>query len=59
MFFSLVQIPHIMTALQRSVQAVLLGRTLLPDFDVTRVSRKHMNRVLLERFGPLLASRTL
>ncbi len=30
-----------------------VGRLLLPDFDVTKVSRKHMNRILLERFGPL------
>jgi ubiquinone biosynthesis protein len=30
-----------------------VGRMLLPDFDVTKVSRKHMNRILLERFGPL------
>jgi ubiquinone biosynthesis protein len=30
-----------------------VGRLLLPDFDVTEVSRKHMNKVLLERFGPL------
>ena len=30
-----------------------VGRLLLPDFDVSKVSRKHMNRILLERFGPL------
>lgn len=30
-----------------------VGRTLLPDFDVVKVSRKHINAVLLERFGPL------
>jgi ubiquinone biosynthesis protein len=30
-----------------------VGRLLLPDFDVTQLSRKHMNRILLERFGPL------
>ena len=30
-----------------------VGRMLLPDFDVTEVSRTHMNRVLLERFGPM------
>jgi ubiquinone biosynthesis protein len=30
-----------------------VGRSLLPDFDVTAVSRTHMNRILLERFGPL------
>ena len=29
-----------------------VGRMLLPDFDVTTVSRKQMNRILLERFGP-------
>lgn len=26
------QVPHIVTSLQRSVQAVLLGRTVLPDW---------------------------
>ena len=30
-----------------------VGRLLVPDFDITTVSRKHMNRILLERFGPL------
>ncbi|MFQ5526633.1 MAG: ABC1 kinase family protein [Thermoanaerobaculia bacterium] len=30
-----------------------VGRLLLPDFDVSKVSRRHMNRILLERFGPL------
>ena len=30
-----------------------VGRMLLPDFDVTQVSRKQMNRILLERFGPM------
>ncbi|MCH7665798.1 MAG: AarF/ABC1/UbiB kinase family protein [Acidobacteria bacterium] len=30
-----------------------VGKLLLPDFDVTKASRKHMNRILLERFGPL------
>ncbi|MDH3254577.1 MAG: AarF/UbiB family protein [Acidobacteriota bacterium] len=30
-----------------------VGRLLLPDFDVSQLSRKHMNRILLERFGPL------
>jgi ubiquinone biosynthesis protein len=30
-----------------------VGRLLLPDFDVGQVSRKHMNRIILERFGPL------
>jgi ubiquinone biosynthesis protein len=30
-----------------------VGRLLQADFDVTKVSRKHMNRILLERFGPL------
>jgi ubiquinone biosynthesis protein len=30
-----------------------VGRLLSPDFDVSQVSRKHMNRILLERFGPL------
>jgi ubiquinone biosynthesis protein len=34
-----------------------VGRQLLPDFDVTNVSRKHMNRILLERFGPLKLTR--
>ena len=30
-----------------------VGRLLQSDFDVTKVSRKHMNRILLERFGPM------
>ncbi len=34
-----------------------VGRLLLADFDVTTVSRKHMNRILLERFGPLRLGR--
>ena len=34
-----------------------VGRMLLPDFDVAKVSRTHMNRILLERFGPLRLTR--
>jgi ubiquinone biosynthesis protein len=30
-----------------------VGRLLLPDFDVSQLSKKHTNRILLERFGPL------
>jgi ubiquinone biosynthesis protein len=30
-----------------------VGRLLLPDFDVLELSRRHVNRILLERFGPL------
>jgi len=30
-----------------------VGRLLLPDFDIAEVCRKHINRVLIERFGPL------
>ncbi|MDH3745297.1 MAG: AarF/UbiB family protein [Acidobacteriota bacterium] len=39
------------------VKAILtfeaVGRLLLPDFDVAQVSKKHLNRLILERFGPL------
>jgi ubiquinone biosynthesis protein len=30
-----------------------VGRLLSPEFDVSQISREHMNRILLERFGPL------
>ncbi len=30
-----------------------VGRLLLPDFDVAQVSKKHVHRLILERFGPL------
>ena len=30
-----------------------VGRLLLPDFDVSEVSKKHIQHVILERFGPL------
>lgn len=34
-----------------------VGNVLLPGFDVAKVSRRHVNRVILERFGPLRLAR--
>ena len=30
-----------------------VGQMLLPGFDVAQVSRRHVNRIILQRFGPL------
>jgi ubiquinone biosynthesis protein len=39
------------------VKAILtfegVGHILLPGFDVAKLSKKHLNRILIERFGPL------
>jgi ubiquinone biosynthesis protein len=30
-----------------------VGHILLPGFDVAKISKRHLNRILIERFGPL------